>query len=541
VIFNQKAGLSNKLPKTAIFCWLFAIAAVCSGMQPPQSPVPARSKTKIIIEYADSTVMDDLNPNIHVMRGEVRFRHDGTLLFCDSAYFYNEDNSLEAFSNVRIEQGDSVFIYGDFLTYFGNVGLAQMRNNVRMENGEMTLFTDHLDFDRVTNLGYFFDGGMMVDSVNELTSVYGQYSPNTKMAIFQNKVVLTNPQFVMKSDTLEYNTIDHVATIIGPSTIESDSGFVYSSRGNFNTVTNQATLYDRSEVITKDGTKTLTADTLFYNRETGFGEAFSNMVLNDTVKKMILTGNYGYYDDIKDFAFATDSAQFIDCSQADSLFLHGDTLSMQTVDSTQREIRAYYGVRVFRSNLQAVCDSLQFNTVDSTLYMTKNPILWNENYQITGDTIRVLFNDSTIERVNVIDRAFAMEEKDTTYFNQMKGRLLTAFFTEGELTQIDLEGNTEAIYYPIDEKDGSFIGLTNTESPLMTIYIENREPVRIWWRAESKFQTLPLPDLKPEEKFLKDFVNYNYLRPKDKADIFTPTVIKAEDIPAPRRHRTRQL
>ncbi|GHV24826.1 hypothetical protein FACS1894176_01960 [Bacteroidia bacterium] len=404
-------------------------------MQPPQSSVPARTKTKIIIEYSDSTILDELTPNIHVLRGEVRFRHDGTLLFCDSAYFYNEDNSIEAFSNVRIEQGDSVFIYGDFLTYFGNVGLAQMRDNVRMENNEMTLFTDHLDFDRMLNLGYFFDGGLLVDSVNELTSVYGQYSPDTKMATFKTNVVLTNPQFVLKSDTLEYNTTDHVATILGPSTIESDSGFIYSSRGKFNTVTNHATLYDRSTVVTKDGTKTLTADTLFYNRETGFGEAFSNMVLNDTVKKMLLTGNYGYYDDPTDFAFA-------------------------------------------------------------------------------------------------------MEEKDTTCFNQMKGRLLTAFFTAGELTQIDVEGNTESIYYPIDEKDGSFISLTKTESKqLMTIYIENREPVKIWWRPEPTFNLLPLPDLQPEQKFLKDFIDFNYLRPKDKLDIFTKKDRKAEDIPAPRRRR----
>jgi lipopolysaccharide export system protein LptA len=342
-----------------------------------------------------------------------------------------------------------------------------------MENRDMTLFTDHLDFDRVLNLGYFFDGGLMVDSVNELTSVDGKYSPDTKIATFNNTVVLTNPQFVLKSDTLAYNTTNHVATILGPSTIESDSGLVHSSQGKFNTVTNQTTLYQRSTVITKDGTKTLTADTLFYNRDTGFGEAFGNMVLNDTAKKALLTGNYGYYDEQKEFAFATKSAQFIDCSQPDSLFLHADTLQMQTIDS-EREIRGYYGARFFRTDLQGVCDSLQFNTKESMLYLIKNPILWNNKYQITGDTIKILFNDTTIERFNVIDRAFAIEEKDSTYFNQMKGHLLTAFFTAGDLTQIDVEGNTESIYYPVDEKEGGFIGLTKTESPLMTIYIVDR-------------------------------------------------------------------
>jgi lipopolysaccharide export system protein LptA len=292
-------------------------------------------------------------------------------------------------------------------------------------------------------------------------------------------------------------------------------------------------------VTSKDKTKTMTADTLFYNRQTGFGEAFSHMVLNDTVKKMILTGNYGYYDENTDFAFATDSAQFIEYSQKDSLFLHADTLQMQTLGE-ERELKAFYGVRIYRVDLQGVCDSLQFNTKDSTLYLHKNPILWNTGYQISGDTIRILFNDSTVERVNVLNRSFAVEEKDTTYFNQMKGKNLTAFFTGGELSQIEIEGNTESIYYPIEDKGTEFIGRNKTESTYMTIWVKDRKASRIRWLPEPKAEMLPIPDLNPEQKFLKDFVNYNYLRPKDKEDIFTQTVIKTEDIPAPRRVRTKR-
>jgi lipopolysaccharide export system protein LptA len=491
------------------------------------------------MEYADSTEYEkDNNPDIHVSRGNVRFRHDSTYLYCDSAYFYEKENSLEAFSNVRIEQGDTLFIYGDYMIYEGNIRLAKMRENVRMENNDVTLFTDNFNYDRNINLGYFFDGGMMVDSLNELTSIYGQYSPDTKMATFNKEVVLTNPQFVMNSDTLEYNTVNRVATILGPTVIESDSGRIFSTRGWYNTLSDETTLYDRSVVVSKDSTKTMTADTLFYNRRTGFGEAFSHMVLNDTVKKLILTGNYGYYDDGNDFAFATDSAQFIEYSQKDSLFLHADTLQMQTVGE-EREVKAFYGVRIYRVDLQGVCDSLQFNTKDSTLYLHKNPILWNTGYQITGDTIRILFNDSTVERVNVLNRSFAIEEKDTTYFNQIKGKNLTAFFIGGELTQIEVEGAAESIYYPIEDKGTELLGRNKTESTYMSIFVENRKPVKIVWWPTPNAEMLPIPDLNPETKFLKDFVNYNYLRPKDREDIFTKTTMKAEDIPIPRRTRTR--
>ena len=504
-----------------------------------QSNTPSSNQgvTRVYAEYADSTVFEkDNNPDVHILMGNVVFRHDSTYMFCDSAYLYNENNSLEAFSNVRIEQGDTLFIYGDYLIYEGNLNLAKMRYDVRMENHNITLFTDSFNYDRNINVGYYFDGGLMVDSLNELSSIYGQYSPDTKIATFKDSVTLLNPQFTLKSDTLKYNTIDRIATILGPTVIESDSGTIHSTNGWYHTETGRSTLYDRSTVVTKDGTKRITADTLFYNRDIGFGEAFSNMVIDDTTRKVILMGHYGYYDELKDFAFATDSAQFIEYSQKDSLFLHADTLQMQTIGE-EREIKAFHGVRIYRVDLQAVCDSLQFNTKDSTLYLYRNPILWNTGYQITGDTIQILFNDSTLERVNVLDRSFAMEKRDSTYFNQIKGKNLTAFFNEGELVQIEVEGNTESIYYPIEDKGTEFLGRNKTESTYMTIYVENRKLAKILLWPSPVAEMVPIPDLSPETKFLKEFVNYDYLRPKSKDDIFTKTVIKAEDVPAPRRQR----
>jgi hypothetical protein len=524
----------NKKSFTALSALLF-IACIVMGLQ--QNPPPKKGVTRIYEEYADSMVMQrEINPDVHIFRGNVRFRHDSTYLYCDSAYLYLAGNLLEAFSNVRIEQGDTLFIYGDYLIYEGNNSMAKMRENVRMENNNLTLFTDNFDFDRIKNIGYFFEGGLLVDSVNELTSNYGKYSPDTKIATFNKDVVLTNPQFVLYSDTLIYNTIDKVANIVGPTTIESDSGTIYSSKGWYNTVTDESTLFDRSTVVSDDKTKTMIADTLFFNRRTGFGEAYGNMVLNDTAKQIILMGDYGYYDGQTKFAFATDSAQMIEYSMQDSLFLHADTLQMQTIGQ-ERELKAFYGVRFYRIDLQGVCDSLLFNTRDSVLNLYKNPVLWNTGYQLTGDTIRTFFNDSTIEKVDVLNYAFSLEQVDTTYYNQLKGRNLYAFFTAGELTRIEVHGNAESIYYPLNEDSLSFVGQNSTESSYITIIVHERKPIEISWFPQPKMKMLPIPDLTPEKKYLKDFVDYNYIRPKNKDDIFTKTVRKAEDIPPPRRQR----
>jgi lipopolysaccharide export system protein LptA len=524
----------NKISLTALFSLLFITFAIM-GMQ--QVPPQKKEGGRVYAEHADSTVFEKQNnPDVHILRGNVRFRHDSTYLFCDSAYLYMTNNSLEAFGNVRIEQGDTLFIYGDYLIYEGNTSLAKMREDVRMENNNLTLFTDSFNFDRIKNIGYFFDGGMLVDSLNELTSVYGQYSPTTKIATFKDKVNLTNPQFVLTSDTLIYNTVDKVATIVGPTVIESDSGTIYSSLGWYNTVTDESMLYKRSTILSKDRTKTMTADSLFYNRLSGFGEAFGDMLLNDTVKKIILMGNYGYYDQPSNFAFATDSAQMIEYSMQDSLFLHADSLQMWTIGE-EREMKAFYNVRFYRTDLQGVCDSMQFNTRDSTLCFYKNPVLWNTGYQLTGDTIHVFFNDSTIERVHVLNYAFATEEQDTAYYNQLKGKDLYAFFNAGELHSIEVHGGAESIYYPIEEGEASFIGQNNTQSNYMTITVRDRKPVSILWYPQPQGEMIPIPDLTPEKKYLKGFVNYDYIRPKDREDIFKKTERKAEDIPAPRRSR----
>ena len=349
-----------------------------------------------------------------------------------------------------MEQGDTLFVYGDYLHYNGDTQIAHLRDNVRMENGQVTLFTDSLNYERISNIGYYFEGGMIVDSLNQLSSFYGQYSPATKLAIFNDSVRLENPDFTLYSDTLHYQTDTKLATILGPSVIVSDSGTVRTSLGWYDTEQNKALLLDRSTI--ESGNRILSGDSIAYDRNSGFGEVFGNMCLQDTLQQVMLEGQYGFYNEKTEYAFATDSARFLEYSQGDTLYLHADTLQMETVDPDTREVKAFHGVRFFRTDLQGVCDSMLFNTRDSVLYLFTEPVVWNEQYQLYGDTILIYLNDSTIDFAHVRQFAFAIQQVDSVSFNQLKGTDLKAYFDGKSVRQIDVSGNAESIFYPRKER-----------------------------------------------------------------------------------------
>ena len=494
-------------------------------------PAPADTvrKTKVYLEHANTLSFDQAqNPDAQVLVGEVCFRHDSSYMYCDSAYFFEKSNSLEAFSHVRMEQGDTLFVYGDYLHYNGDTQIAHLRDNVRMENGQVTLFTDSLNYERISNIGYYFEGGMIVDSLNQLSSFYGQYSPATKLAIFNDSVRLENPDFTLYSDTLHYQTDTKLATILGPSVIVSDSGTVRTSLGWYDTEQNKALLLDRSTI--ESGNRILSGDSIAYDRNSGFGEVFGNMCLQDTLQQVMLEGQYGFYNEKTEYAFATDSARFLEYSQGDTLYLHADTLQMETVDPDTREVKAFHGVRFFRTDLQGVCDSMLFNTRDSVLYLFTEPVVWNEQYQLYGDTILIYLNDSTIDFAHVRQFAFAIQQVDSVSFNQLKGTDLKAYFDGKSVRQIDVSGNAESIFYPL-ENDGSMVGMNQTQSGYLSIWVkENKlERLKIWPNPEGTMT--PIPDLRPEQKLLKDFYWFDYLRPQNKDDIYQVKKRKVQDVP----------
>ena len=504
-----------------ILC-LFGMAWV--GAQTPRGEQPSeKKKTRVDLLYADSAVADkEHRPDVQVLIGSVRLKHDSMYMFCDSALIFEKVNSVEAFGNVRMEQGDTLFIYSDYLYYDGTTQLAMLRENVRMINRDTELITDSLNYDRLLDLGYYFEGGTLADSVNVLTSWWGEYSPATKLAVFNEDVELVNPRFVLTSDTLKYSTLTKVATILGPSDIVNDSNHIYSERGVYDTNTDQAILLNRS-VLTNQGRK-LTGDSLFYDRRQGYGEAFGRVQLNDTVNRNMLTGEYCFYNELTDCAVATDRAVAIDYRQGDSLYMHADTLRLVTfhlnTDSVYREMRAYHKVRAYRTDVQAVCDSAVYNSKDSCMTMYRDPILWYGRQQLLGEVVKVYVNDSTINWAHIINQTLAVEQMDSVHYNQVSGKEMMAYFHEGEMRQVDVNGNVLVTYYPLDDKDSTMIGMDYTEGGFLRMMIKERKMERGSFIGKASGTMYPMDQIPPDKLRLPSFAWFDYVRPLNKEDIF---------------------
>ncbi len=505
---------------------ILCLFGICAAQVRPTNGKQKKEpqKTKVYLLHSDILRFNkEQNPDAQILVGNVRFRHDSAYMDCDSAYFYEARNSFEAFGNIKMQQGDTLFIYGDRLYYDGNSQIAMLRENVKMQNRNTILTTDSLNYDRVFNLGYFFDGGTLTDEENILTSDWGEYSPATKNAVFNYDVKLVNPKFTLTSDTLRYNSQTKIANIVGPSDIVSDQNHIYSELGFYNTTSGEAILLQRSVLTNQQ--RQLVGDSLFYNRNKGYGEAFRNVVMTDTENKNLLTGEYGFYDELKGNALVTDSALAINYSQNnDSLYMHGDTLRLITynmnTDSVYRKTFVYHKVRIYKSDLQGVCDSLVFNSQDSCMTMYHDPIVWNGKQQLFGEEIRAYMNDSTIDWAHIINQAMSIEQMDSVHYNQVSGKEIKAYFTGGDLRQVDVIGNVRLGYFPVDGKDSTLIGYITAESSLMNVYLLQRKVQKIKMTTQTDGVMYPMLQIPEDKLYLPSFAWFDYIRPLNKDDVF---------------------
>lgn len=505
---------------------ILCLFGICAAQVRPTNGKQKKEpqKTKVYLLHSDILRFNkEQNPDAQILVGNVRFRHDSAYMDCDSAYFYEARNSFEAFGNIKMQQGDTLFIYGDWLYYDGNSQIAMLRENVKMQNRNTILTTDSLNYDRVFNLGYFFDGGTLTDEENILTSDWGEYSPATKNAVFNYDVKLVNPKFTLTSDTLRYNSQTKIANIVGPSDIVSDQNHIYSELGFYNTTSGEAILLQRSVLTNQQ--RQLVGDSLFYNRNKGYGEAFRNVVMTDTENKNLLTGEYGFYDELKGNALVTDSALAINYSQNnDSLYMHGDTLRLITynmnTDSVYRKTFVYHKVRIYKSDLQGVCDSLVFNSQDSCMTMYHDPIVWNGKQQLFGEEIRAYMNDSTIDWAHIINQVMSIEQMDSVHYNQVSGKEIKAYFTGGDLRQVDVIGNVRLGYFPVDGKDSTLIGYITAESSLMNVYLLQRKVQKIKMTTQTDGVMYPMLQIPEDKLYLPSFAWFDYIRPLNKDDVF---------------------
>lgn len=489
----------------------------------------AQGESRIFLLHSDRLFHDtEIDAQAQILVGNVQFRHDDVFMYCDSALFYEASNSLDAFGNVRMVQGDTLSLTADVLYYDGLDKLARVRNNVVLVHGQMTLYTDSLDYDRLYNVGYFFEGGHLITQDNDMTSDWGEYRPQTKVAVFNYNVHLVSPappqqaRTTLLTDTLYYNTVTSVANARGPSTIDDGGCHIYTEMGYVNSKNNNLTLLNRSEM--SNNGKKLIGDSIVWNSVDSIGEAFGNVFYSDMLNNNAMTGNYCYYNDRMGYTLGTDSACILDYSQgADTMYMHGDSIKMFTynikTDSVYRTMHAYNHVRMYRRDMQGVCDSLVYLTSDSMMIMYNDPIVWAGSQQLLGEEIQVFMNDSTIDSIYVLRQTLSCERLDSLHYNQVAGQEMHSYMENGELKMTHVIGNVMVNYFPLDD-DSLMVAMNHIESTEMKMFMgENRRMRKIWMPAATG-TFYPIPMIPGNVRFLENFQWFDYVRPQNPQDIF---------------------
>ena len=478
---------------------------------------------RIVLRHADNLRFSEYEMNkAQRLSGNVVLAHAGMVMHCDSAVLNDDSQTFDAFGRVRIVQGDTLTLKGDKLHYDGSTQMAEMRKNVVMMHRNQIMRTDSLNYDRMYNMGYYFEGGELIDGNNHLTSDWGEYHTDTRKATFNYNVELKNPKFRLVTDTLHYNTITKWAEIVGKSNIYSGQDRIYTEHGFYNTVSEKVRLYKGTKAFGKD--RIMQGDTVYYDKKTGVMEGLGNVSCEDTKNKNILTGGYARYNELTGEAMATKRALARDYSQGkDTLYVHADTLRMFSynlkTDSVYRVLHGYFHARAFRTDMQMVADSLVFSSRTKKVTLYRDPIVWSDNKQIVGEEINAYMNDSTLDSIYVDRQALTIEQVDSTHFNQVASQQMRAYFDkQGEVKENRAIGNVMVVNYPL-EKDSTILYQNYVETAQARMFMRNRKLYKIWAPASHGY-FYPIGLAPADRTKLPGFAWFDYIRPLSPDDVF---------------------
>lgn len=455
--------------------------------------------------------------NVKRLIGNVIFRQSGVTLKCDSAYFFS-NNTVDAYGHVHVQKGGSLNIRGELMHYDGNLKLAHILRNVVLVDEKTILHTQAMDYDIKTSSGSYVVGGEIRSGENTLHSQEGYYYSNEHSYLFRRNVIYKNPEYTIHSDTMRLNSITNVASFYGPTHITTKDNKIYCERGWYNSSRSVAELTKKAVVTGKN--QYIRADTLYYDKKNEIGKAFSNITMIDTAQNVIMQGNYAEYHKKDQHFLMTNRALIIKIDKPDTLFLHAEkfTSDPDTLPN-QKILKAFYKVKLFRPDMQGKCDSMVYTTADSIIRLYKEPVLWNQENQLSANEIRLYTKNRVMDHAEFIGAAFIASKEDSTKFNQIKGKEMIGYFKDNEIYRLNIKGNGQTIYFPKD-KD-KFIGVNKAESSDLIIYIKDRKVDRIIFLKKPVATLYPLGQLSPQEMILDNFKWEEQYRPHSKEDIFT--------------------
>lgn len=489
-------------------------------------PTWAQQKKTVKLIGADENVFEKGYIDAQRVRGNVRFVYEGTFFYCDSAHIFKNDD-FDAFGNILITKPGEFSLTGAFLHVDQKAKTAYISNNVVLRDNKMTLTTNELTYKIDREIAQYYSGGRIVSSANKnvLTSKQGEYHSKIETFFFRKEVVLKNDDYTVYSDTLRYHDLKEVAYFFGPTRIVGDDTEIYCENGWYDTQ-KDISQFNKNAWVRSEKT-ILKGDSIYYNGEKKYGEVFKNVTIRDTTQNVIISGEYGiHHQQTKESTVTRNALMTQFFSNGDTLFLSSDTLRSLSDSIRGDRMFAFRKVRIFKQDIQGVCDSLVYEVTDSTLHFFKDPILWSEKNQITGDSIIVVNRNDQVDKMYVRSNAFITSESLNQKFNQIKGRNMEASFTDNELRQVYVMGNGQLIYFPEEEKKDSLdpkppriIGLNKGECSNIHITIRDNVVERIRLEKESNSRFTPM-QLSTENDYLLEGFRWNaLLRPKDKRDV----------------------
>ncbi len=499
------------------FIYFVLITIFCLGALIP-SNIFAQKKEQIkIINSNTFEYSKKVGEGVRRFIGDVVFEHNNATMYCDSAYLFSKQNIIHAYSNVHINRGDTLHMYGDFMRYSGNTNVGNVRRNVILEDDKATLTTDSLDFNTQTNVAYYFNGGEIINNENTLESIIGYYYSNDDLFIYKDSVVVKTPDYTVYTDTLKYDTEEEIAYFLGPTNIYNEENHLYAENGWYKTKEKKFQFNQNARYQNKE--KILIGDSLFFDDSSGIGIAIDNIEMIDTAENMILKGHYAYYVREPERFLVTDSALLIQVTnKKDSLFLHADTLrSNYDSSGTHRILRAYHKVQLYRIDFQSRCDSMVYTFEDSVITMYQDPILWAEGSQMTAELVKVYTKNQKIDYFHLIGSSLIISEEAIEKYNQIRGKEMKGYIRNNNLYRVDVFGNGQSIYYTKDQEQEE-IGVNFAESSDLIIYLEEGQVSRINMVTQPTGTLFPPGEL--EETKLKGFNWFEDLKPKSKYDIF---------------------
>ena len=500
--------------------FLFCCLAIFPVDAHAQKQTTAKKDDRISIENADfSDINQNEIPDAVLLTGNVRARHEGMLMMCNKAYYFQKEQYIKAFGDVQMIQGDTLFMNSKYAEYNGKLKQAFATGNVSMRSPDMTLVTDTINFDRNTQQAWYNTYGTITNKDNVLRSKSGRYYVKEKKYQFTTAVTLTNPKYVMKSNHLDYYTGPGHAYLYGPSTITSKNNFIYTEKGFYDTKKNVAHFLRKSYIKYND--RRIEADSLYYDRTREFASGTNNVKITDTINKGIVKGHYAEVYKNKDSMYVTKRAVAVSLVENDSVYIHGKIL-MVTGKEGQRVVRAFKKARFFKTDMSGKCDSIHSEQAVGLTKLIGNPIMWNFDNQMTGDVMHLISNKETekLDSLKVLNNAFLVS-KDTIGggFNQVKGQNLYGKFRDNKLRDVDIVKNTEVVYYMYNDQN-ELIGINKNVSSKINLTLEDSAIDTITFFKTVDGDIYPEKDLPENARKLRGFVWRPDERIKTKDDIF---------------------